>query len=174
MRFKFRKGVFIFFCIMALLFLFFIIKAFSRKEFNAGSGLFILLLIFFSILSFKAYVMSLDMTIDDNGICRFFSGRKILCLKWSDIKMVRDIIGKNLSGPALRYFSVIPRDGVFLSFWCGDRIRFSDSMYDFPEFVHVMNKQIRSHSIRIERVRGVDIEVCDEIFVTERGGFKMP
>jgi len=174
MRFKFRKGGFIFFFIMALLFAFFATKGITRSGFKAAGGFLILSVVFWLVLSFKVYVMSLDMVIDDNGISRIFFGRKVLFLKWPDIEMVRDVIGKSLGGPASRYFYVIPRDGVSLSFWSGGRIRFSYSMYDFSEFVHVMNKQVRPHGIRIERIRGVDIEVCDEIFVTERGGFKIP
>lgn len=174
MIFKFRKGVLMCFCVMALFFAFFAINGLSREGFNAGNCVFVLLLVFWSILASKAYVISMDIVVEDDGICRIFSGRRVFFLKWSDIKVVRDFIGKSLGGPILRSFYIIPRDGVSLSFWSGGWIRFTDSMHDFPAFVDVMNKQARSHNIRIERVRGVDIEVCDEIFVSDRGSFKIP
>lgn len=174
MKFRFRKGIFLFFCIMFLLFTFFTIKGVGRSGLNAGGSVLILLLIFLLILDFKAYIISMDMMIDDNGICRICFGRKVFFLKWSDIKVVRDIEEKNLSGPALRSFYIIPHDRSLLSVWSGGWIRFTDNMYNFPAFVDVMNKKIRSHNIRIELVRGVNTTIRDEIFVSDVENFKIP
>jgi hypothetical protein len=165
MTFKFRKGILIYLCIMSLICAFFSVAGMRQSGFNADSGVFVMMLIFLLICSFVACVICMDLVVDNNGICRIFFGKPVLFLKWSDIKTIKDVVKKSMSGQSVRSFYVIPSFGVSLSFWSGGWIRFPDNMYEFPAFVDAMNKQVRLHNIRIERVRGIDIVICDEISI---------
>lgn len=174
MMFKFRKGTFIYVCIMALIFASLTIAEIKQGGLDASGVLFVIALIFLIILAFVAYVISMDIVIDKGGVYRKFFGRKVLFLNWSEVKVIKDVVKKNLSGKSVRSFYMIPVAEVSLSFWSGGWIRFSDSMYDFSSFVHAINEQVRSHNIGIERVRGADIDVCDEVFESDRDDFKLP
>jgi len=163
--FRFRKGVFRYVCILALIFAFFAAVGVKQSGFDANNAFFIAAFLFLLVLAFIARVIRLDIMVDDDGVHRKFLERTVLFLKWSDIMVIKDVVKKGLNEESARFFYVIPDVGVALSFWSGGSIRFSDRMHDFSAFVDVMNKQIRSHSVRVERISGVNIEVCDEIFV---------
>jgi hypothetical protein len=165
MTFKFRKGILIYLCILSLISAFFSVEGVRQSGLNADSGVFVMMLIFLLICSFIACVICMNLVVDNNGIYRFLFGSPVLFLKWSDIKTIKDVVKKGLNGQSVRSFYVIPSFGVSLSFWSGGWIRFTDNMHEFPAFVDAMNKQIRSHNIKIERIRGVDIVICDEISI---------
>jgi len=105
----------------------------------------------------------MDVAVYEDRICRIFFGKEVLYLRWSDIKVIKDVVRKSMSGQPVRSFYVIPCNGVSMILWSGGWIRFTDSMRNFHTFVDVMNKQIQSHGVRVERIRGVDIVMCDEI-----------
>lgn len=174
MTFKFRKGGLIYVCIMALIFAIFVVAGIKQSGFDAGSAFFVCALFFLLVLAFIAYVIGMDVVVDDNGIYRIFFGWRVLFLKWSNVKIIKDVVKKGLGGRPVRFFYVIPVAGVSLSFWLGGVNRFTDGMHDFSAFVDAMNMQMRSHNIRAERIRGLDIELCDEILVSDRRRFKMP
>jgi hypothetical protein len=164
--FGFRKGAFRYVSILALVFAFFAVVGIKQSGFDANNAFFIAAFFFLLVLAFVARVISLDIMVDSDGIHRRFFERTVLFIRWSDIKIIKDVVKKGFGGESSRFFYVIPDAGAPLRFWSRGAMRFSDRMYDFSVFVDVMNKQVRSHGVRVERISGIDIEVCDEIFVS--------
>ncbi|WP_143525932.1 hypothetical protein [Rhodanobacter sp. C05] len=167
MTFKFRKTGLIYVCVFAIICAFLAIIGIRQSGFNEDNLVFIFGVVFNIVLAFIDRVICMDLVVNDNGISRIFFGRSVLFLKWSDIKVIKDVVRKGLSAEPARSFFIIPRDGVSLSFWSSGWIRFPASMHDFRVFVDVMNTQVRSHDIRIERIRGIDIVMCDGILVSD-------
>jgi hypothetical protein len=88
-----------------------------------------------------------------------------LFLKWSNIKLIKDVAITNIGSLTVRSFYVIPNAGVSLNSWSKRWIRFTSSMYEFSKFVDAINRQVRSHNIKIECIRGTDIVISDEISI---------
>lgn len=177
MTFKFRKGLLIFVCIPVILFAFFAavgIKQSGFNGFNENVGIVLLGLAFFLILSLTACVITMDLRIDDHGISKLFFGKQALFLKWLDVKVIKDVEEKSMTGQLFRSFYIIPYASASLSFWSGGWIRFPASMHDFPTFVNEMNKHVQSNNIKIERIRNSEVVICNEISVRDNQTFKLP
>lgn len=144
---------------------FFAIIGIEQDGFSSSSYFFISLLCFLLISAIAEFSISMDLLIDEGGIHRVFLGRSVLYLRWSDIKMIKDVVKKSLAGRSIRSFYVVPNNKASLRFWPGRWIRFADNMKDFHGFVDVMNKQIKLHNIRIEITRGVNTMLRNEISV---------
>jgi hypothetical protein len=167
MTFKFRKGVFIFLFAMTLIYAFPVVIGVICNGFNLNSDFNIIILLLLCIGSCVGAVISMDLMIDEEGMRRTFWGRSVLFLKWSDIKVIKDEVTKGMGAKPVRSFYVIPDADVSLSFWSGGHMKFTGSMYDFRAFTGEINRFVKLHDIKIERLRGVDITLCNEISVSD-------
>jgi hypothetical protein len=147
---------------------FFAAAGIRQSGFNENTGVVLLGIAFFLILGLIGYVFTLDLRMDERGISKLFFQKQALFLKWSDVKVIKDVEVKSLAGQLTRSFYVIPCASASLSFWSGGRIRFPVSMHDFPGFVNEINKHVRSNNIKIERIRNAEVVMCDEIFVHDK------
>jgi hypothetical protein len=157
-----------------LILAFFAIVGIRQSGFNENTGVFLLGMAFFLISGLIAYVSSMDLKVDEHGISKLFFQKQALFLKWSDVKVIKDVEVKSLAGQLTRIFYVIPCASASLSFWSGGWIRFTAYMHDFPTFVNEINKHVRSNNIKIERIRNAEIVICDEIFLRDKPPLKWP
>jgi hypothetical protein len=163
MNFKFRKWIFIYLLIMLIIASLISIISIKQNGLNFNTSISLLIFIFLLFVSSISYLLALDILIDNEGISKVFLGRRIFLLRWSDIKLIRDVTKNTSSGLSTRSFYLIPKLGVSLGFWSGGWIRFTDNMYGFAAFVDMFNREIRLHNLRVERIHGVDSVMCNEI-----------
>jgi hypothetical protein len=158
----------------ALILAFFAAVGIKQSGFNENTGVVLFGVAFLLIVCLIAYVITMDLKVDDHGISKLFFEKQALFLKWLDVELIKDVEEKSLTGQLIRSFYVIPYASASLSFWSGGRIRFLASMHDFPTFVNEMNRHVRSNNIKIERIRNAEVVICDEISVRDKQTFKLP
>ena len=174
MTFKFRKGYLIVVGAPWLILAFFAVVGIKQTGFNENAVFVLLAMAFLLISGLIAYVSSMDLRVDENGISKLFFQKQALYLKWSDVKVIKDVEVKSLAGQLTRIFYVIPCASASLRFWSGGWIRFTAYMHDFPAFLDEINKHVRSNNIKIERIRNAEIVICDEIFLRDKPPLKWP
>jgi hypothetical protein len=104
MNFKFRKWIFIYLLIMLIIASLISIISIKQNGLNFNTSISLLIFIFLLFVSSISYLLALDILIDNEGISKVFLGRRIFLLRWSDIKLIRDVTKNTSSGLSTRSF----------------------------------------------------------------------
>jgi hypothetical protein len=174
MTFTFRKGLVVVTGIPLAVLAFLAVIVMKQTGFDGNAFILFLGIAFFLTMGLIGCILTLDLRVDEQGISKLFLQKKVLFLKWMDVKVIKDVEVKSLAGQLHRSFYVLPRESASLSFWSGGWIRFPDLMRDFPTFVNEINKYVRANNVKIERIRNAKVVICDEISVRDEQAFKLP
>ncbi|MFK2875829.1 hypothetical protein [Rhodanobacter hydrolyticus] len=124
-------------------------------------GLFPLL----AIVWYSAFIMESDLVIDDTGISKVFKGKTLQSLDWENIKSFKNLTIVAPGGKVSRFFHVHPIKKSKIHILSGGRVVFSSRMYNFEEFVKLINGYIKFYRIRVDVVNNGECISRNEIFV---------